>query len=63
MTGLQRVTNLPIAYVRNGLELIVVFMGWSIGGTAGIATLMFALLIGPTAALSMQFLKTTLSRF
>ena len=63
MTGLQRVTNLPIAYVRNGLELIVVFIGWSIGGTAGIATLMFALLIGPTAALSMQFLKTTLSRF
>lgn len=42
MTGLQRVTDLPIAHVRNGLELTVVFIVWNIGGTAGIATLMFA---------------------
>lgn len=57
MTGLQKVTDLPLAYVRNGLELTVVLVGWSIGGTAGIATLMFAIFIGPLAAISMQSLK------
>ena len=57
MTGLQKVTDLPLAYVRNGLELTVVLVGWSIGGTAGIATLMFAIFIGPLAAIAMQSLK------
>ena len=57
MTGLQKVTDLPLAYVRNGLELTVVLIGWSIGGTAGIATLMFAIFIGPLAALAMQLLR------
>ena len=57
MTGLQKVTDLPLAYVRNGLELTVVLVGWSIGGTAGIATLMFAIFIGPLAAIAMQSLQ------
>ena len=57
MTGLQKVTDLPLAYVRNGLELTVVLVGWSIGGTAGIATLMFAIFIGPLGAIAMQSLK------
>ena len=57
MTGLQKLTDLPFAYVRNGLELTVVIIGWSIGGTAGIATLMFAIFIGPLAALAMQLLR------
>lgn len=62
MTGLQRVTDLPLAYVRNGLELSVVIIGWSIGGTAGIATVMFALFIGPAAAMAMHFLNFSLSK-
>ena len=56
MTGLQKVTDLPLAYVRNGLELSVIILGWSIRGSAGIATLMFAILIGPLRAAAMQFL-------
>ena len=57
MTGLQKVTDLPLAYVRNGLELTVVLLGWSIGGTAGIATLVFAIFIGPLSTLAMQLLR------
>ena len=57
MTGLQKVTDLPLAYIRNGLELTVALVGWTIGGTAGITTLMFAILIGPLAALSIQLLS------
>lgn len=47
MTGLQELTNLPIAWVRSGLEITVVIAGWSLGGVVGIGTVMFAFLIGP----------------
>ncbi len=63
MTGLQKLTDLPLAYVRNGLELTVVLLGWSIGGTAGIATLMFAIFIGPLAASAMQLLRYLFGRY
>ena len=35
MTGLQRVTNLPVARVRTAIEITVVFFGWLLGGTLG----------------------------
>ena len=57
MTGFQKVTGLPLAYIRNGLELTVVLVGWTIGGTAGIATLMFAILIGPLVSLAVHLLS------
>lgn len=47
MTGLNRVTGLPIWVVRTGLEITVVAVGWLLGGLAGIGTLVFALTIGP----------------
>lgn len=47
MTGLHRVTGLPLWLVRTGLEVAVVVVGWLLGGTAGIGTLVFALTIGP----------------
>ena len=49
MTGIQRKTNLPIAVVRAFLEITVVSIGWSLGGTVGIGTLLFAFGIGPAA--------------
>ena len=42
MTGIQRKTNLPIAVVRAFLEITVVSIGWYLGGTVGIGTLLFA---------------------
>ena len=53
MTGLQRKTNLPIAIVRAFLEITVVSIGWYLGGTVGIGTLLFAFGIGPAVALSL----------
>ena len=47
MTGLSKKTRIPMAYVRNFLEISVVVFGWSLGGTAGVGTLIFAILIGP----------------
>ena len=53
MTGLQRKTNFPIASVRAFLEISVVSIGWYLGGTVGIGTLLFAFGIGPAVALGL----------
>jgi len=57
MTGVQRVTGKPIALVRSAIEVIVVFFGWILGGTAGIGTIMFALGIGPAVAVGIYFVS------
>ena len=53
MIGLQEKTNLPIAAVRAFLEISVVAVGWYLGGTVGIGTLLFAFGIGPAVALGL----------
>ena len=53
MIGLQKKTNLPIAVVRATLEICVVSIGWYLGGTVGIGTLLFAFGIGPCVALGL----------
>tara|TARA_B100000214_G_scaffold344616_1_gene293923 strand:- start:217 stop:864 length:648 start_codon:yes stop_codon:yes gene_type:complete len=53
MIGLQKKTNLPIAVVRATLEISVVSIGWYLGGTVGIGTLLFAFGIGPCVALGL----------
>ena len=53
MTGLQKKTNLPIAAVRAFLEITVVSIGWYLGGTVGIGTILFAFGIGPAVALGL----------
>jgi len=62
MTGLQRMTNLPIAWVRSGLELTVIAVGWTLGGSVGFGTVLFALGIGPSIAASMYGLKSAFSK-
>ena len=53
MIGLQKKTNLPIAAVRAALEISVMSVGWYLGGTVGVGTLLFAFGIGPAVALSL----------
>jgi len=53
MIGLQQKTNLPIAAVRVFLEISVVSIGWYLGGTVGVGTLLFAFGIGPAVALGL----------
>ncbi len=53
MTGIQRKTNFPIAAVRAFLEISVVSIGWYLGGTVGIGTLLFAFGVGPAVALGL----------
>jgi len=53
MVGLQEKTNMPIATVRAFLEISVVAIGWHLGGTVGVGTLLFAFGIGPAVALGL----------
>ena len=53
MVGLQQKTSLPIAAVRAFLEITVMSIGWYLGGTVGVGTLLFAFGIGPAVALGM----------
>ncbi len=53
MIGIQQKTNFPIAIVRAFLEITVVSIGWYLGGTVGVGTLLFAFGIGPAVALGL----------
>ena len=53
MIGLQQKTNLPIAAVRAFLEITVMSIGWYLGGTVGVGTLLFAFGIGPAVTLGL----------
>jgi uncharacterized membrane protein YczE len=47
MTGLSARTGLPIAVVRTGIEIAVLVLGWLLGGTVGVGTVLFSFGIGP----------------
>ncbi|BDH08091.1 YczE/YyaS/YitT family protein [Streptomyces seoulensis] len=47
MTGLVRVTRLPLPAVRTAIEVTVAGAGWLLGGTVGVGTVLIALSMGP----------------
>ena len=51
MVGLQKISNRPISQVRTALEIIVVTIGWLMGGIVGLGTLLFAIGVGPCVSL------------
>ena len=51
MTGLQALTNQPIALIRTIIEVSAVCLGFYLGGIVGIGTLLFAFGIGPTVSI------------
>ena len=48
MLAIHRKTGVSVRVARGALEVIVVTIGWLLGGPAGWGTLAFALLIGPS---------------
>ncbi len=47
MTGLAGRTGWSIRLVRTGIEVAVLVIGWLLGGTVGVGTVLYALGIGP----------------
>ena len=48
MLAIKRTTGVSLRLARGFIEVVVVTIGWLLGGPAGIGTLVFALLIGPS---------------
>jgi len=48
MLAVHRITGLSVRMARGSIEVVVVSIGWLLGGPAGWGTLAFALLIGPS---------------
>ena len=57
MTGFTRITGYPISFIRASIEITVVIIGWYLGGTVGLGTLIFAFGIGPAVALGLSIVK------
>jgi uncharacterized membrane protein YczE len=47
MTGIHVRFGWPVWAVRTGIEVAVLATGWALGGTVGLGTVAFALLVGP----------------
>ena len=58
MTGCQKATGLPIAWVRVFLEIVVITIGWILGGTVGIATVIFAIGVGPAVSMGLYLIAS-----
>lgn len=59
MTGLVRRTGRSVRLVRTSIEVSVLTVGWLLGGTVGVGTVVYALGIGPLVAL---FIRLTPDR-
>jgi len=51
MTGIHYRTGIRVGRVRLGIEIVVLIIGWLMGGTVGLGTALFALLIGQSVAI------------
>ncbi|HEU0309951.1 MAG TPA: hypothetical protein VFR36_01845 [Sphingomicrobium sp.] len=47
MTGLVKRTGGSVRVIRTGIEVAVLGIGWLLGGTVGVGTVLYALAIGP----------------
>ncbi|WP_406446767.1 hypothetical protein OHB14_49240 [Streptomyces sp. NBC_01613] len=54
MTGLHRLTGRSIRLMRTAIEIVVVATGFTLGGTVGIGTVLYAVAIGPLAQLFLR---------
>lgn len=54
MTGIHRRTGWPVVRVRLAIEISALALGWLLGGTVGLGTLLFAVLIGPSVGYGLK---------
>ena len=47
MTGLVRLTGRPVGWIRTGIEVSVVLVGYLLGGNLNVGTVLFVFTIGP----------------
>jgi uncharacterized membrane protein YczE len=57
MLAIHRTTGVSIRLARGAIEVIVVLIGWLLGGPLGWGTIVFALLIGPSVQWAFKLFK------
>ena len=62
MTALHNRTGVRIGRVRLAIEGSVLILGWALGGTVGLGTLLFATLIGQSIAVALGVVSRVTSR-
>jgi uncharacterized membrane protein YczE len=62
MTGIHFKTGVRVGRVRMGIEVVVLVAGWILGGTVGVGTALFALLIGQSVAIFLGVLARLTSK-
>jgi len=62
MTGIHFKTGVRVGRVRLAIESTVFGLGWLLGGTVGLGTLLFALLIGQSIAVSLGVVSRVTSK-
>jgi uncharacterized membrane protein YczE len=57
MLAVKRISGWSLRRARGSIEVILVLVGWLLGGPLGIGTLIFSLLIGPSVQGAFRLLK------
>jgi uncharacterized membrane protein YczE len=57
MLAVHRTTGISIRLGRGAIEIIIVLIGWLLGGPLGVGTIIFALLIGPSVQWAFKLFK------
>ena len=57
MTGVHARFGLPVWLVRTAIEGTVLLLGWLLGGSVGLGTVAFALLIGPLVNIALPLFR------
>ncbi len=57
MLAIKRVSGWSLRRARGSIEIILVLIGWFLGGPLGVGTVIFSLLIGPSIQWAFRLLK------
>ncbi|EPC2363278.1 TPA: YitT family protein [Citrobacter freundii] len=57
MTGIHARTGWPVRRIRTAIEVSVLLIGWLLGGTVGVGTVLYALAIGPLIQLCQPWFR------
>lgn len=55
MTGLHSRTGISLRLARTGVEVLVLVIGWLLGGIVGVGTVIFAVAIGPLTQVFLRY--------
>ncbi|WP_396641292.1 YitT family protein [Microbacterium sp.] len=58
MTGISARWGWPLWLARTAVEITVLAIGWTLGGTVGVGTLVYALAIGPASHAALRLFDT-----